>query len=222
MRVFIMRGVSGSGKSTLTKEIGNQLDGIEVVSADHYFQLPRIDVPDRSNDFLWRVPPASDAPYDFDPAELGYAHAYSMRAFIAALEDGDDVVVDNTNTSAVEIAPYLLVAQSYRAEIVIIHVKCDVATAIARAAHGAPSHVIEAMAARLEEPLPPYWPREIAVWGDMPLDVFRDLSEMPDAGGSSILQNVNGVTSVVYDDAPYAGHQDDNGNWIYTRQALIV
>lgn len=222
MKVFIMRGVSGSGKSTLAGKIA-AVTGGEVVSADAYFHLPKASGTDRDGGQF------PDREYDFNPSELGYAHAYSMRRFIAALAarrsglpDGADVIVDNTNTTAPEIAPYLLVAQSYRADVVIIQVRCDVATAIRRATHGAPSHVIEAMSARLAEPLPPYWPQEIAVDGDLPLDVFEDLSEVPAAGGMSILETRGNVTSVVYDDAPYAGYRDDGGDWVYTRQAIVI
>ena len=217
MRVIIMRGVSGSGKSTVAGKVAAAATGGAVVSADEYFHLPKAGGRDRDGG---QIP---NRGYDFNPAELGYAHAYSMRRFIAALQDRNDVVVDNTNTTAQEVAPYLLVAQSYRADVTIIHVRCDFDVACKRNVHDVPKGAISGQLHRLtNETLPEYWPREIAVWGDMPLDVYSDLSDVPAAGGMSILETRGNVTSVVYDETPYAGHRDDDGAWIYTRQAIVI
>jgi hypothetical protein len=162
--------------------------------------------------------------YDFNSAELKFAHAYCMREYLNALHDGiaHTITVDNTSTTWGEISPYVLVAQAYRAQVVIVNVQTDVETAISRNVHDVPAGAIRAMAERLLEPLPPFAPTAVNIWGDMPLDIFGDLSEVPAEGGLSILEDRGHVASAVYDDAPYAGHQDDDGNWVYTRQAIVI
>lgn len=224
MTVYIMRGVSGSGKSTLAAKIA-AITGAAIASADDYFRLPARGGRDRDvQGARWdyeKNAPAQPGPYDFNPAELGFAHAFCMREFLDGLRWGS-VVVDNTNTTAIEIAPYLLAAQAARQEVYIVHVRCEAHTASVRNTHGVPSHAIQAMADRLEVALPGFWPREVAVYGDFPLDVFATLADVPAEGGMSIQQSVGAVTSLVYDPAPYAGYEDEEGQWIYTRQAICL
>ena len=105
-RVIVMSGVSGSGKSTYIERIlpkGN----FKIVSADYYFTN-------------------LDGIYTFNPAELSKAHAACFRNFIAALESLVPlVIVDNTNTTSEEIAPYMLgaAAFNYEAEIITLGVR---------------------------------------------------------------------------------------------------
>lgn len=91
MKVIILRGPSGSGKSTYAARIeAESLDlTCLVVSADKYFIQP-------------------DGTYKFDPTQLGNAHGVCLKWFLLGLQqDTDTVIVDNTNCSLVEIAPYL-------------------------------------------------------------------------------------------------------------------
>jgi predicted kinase len=148
--VFIMSGISGSGKSTYIKE---HLPHTLVVSADH-----------------------SKGEYRFDPTKLGEAHGQSLRLFAEALADVregiplgsnlartmpfpyDAIVVDNTNLTALELAPYVALANAYgiRPEIITLHV--DVETAHARGQHNVPLRTVEHMYATLaKRQLPSYW-----------------------------------------------------------------
>jgi len=88
--VTILRGVSGSGKSTIANML-TQL-GAVVVSADKYFIQPF-------------------GGYVFDPAKLKQAHEYCYDMLRMELLSGNDVIVDNTNTTEKEIAKYLEFAQ---------------------------------------------------------------------------------------------------------------
>lgn len=108
-KVVVLSGVSGSGKSTAARKLWNELEPgtyCKVVSADDYFMV--------------------DGEYQFDVSKLSDAHGACFRSFIHAISPGVSdyhlVVVDNTNTTAVEIAPYILGAQAYgwEAEIITI------------------------------------------------------------------------------------------------------
>ena len=91
-QVIIMQGISGSGKSTKAHEIAEKHSaiGCRVVSADDLFTI--------------------NGTYNFDPTLLGEAHKQCMRSFLAALQNPEVglVIVDNTNTTLVEMAPYYL------------------------------------------------------------------------------------------------------------------
>ena len=215
MKVFIMRGVSGSGKSTIANKI-TTVANATVVSADHYFKLPKAGGRDRDGGQM------PDREYDFNPMELGYAHAYCMRKFIEGLASGVDVIVDNTNTTWAETASYASVASAYRAETVIVNIWADPEDAVSRNVHGVPESAIRSMAANMKEPLPPFAPSGLNVWSDLPCEVFGCLSEVPAAGGMSLGRRVGGVQQVLYDEAPYAGHEDETGAWVYTRQAIVI
>ena len=137
--MIILRGISGSGKSTYARE--NYPEEV-ICSADDFFTV--------------------DGEYCFNPSMLSEAHTQCFRTAIFGLQSRLDIVVDNTNTSIWEIAPYVLLAQAFGAEIEIIRVDCDPAVAAARNTHGVPSGAVFAMAARME-PLLPFWPAETVV-----------------------------------------------------------
>jgi predicted ATPase len=147
--VIIMQGVPGSGKSTYARRLRDVGCGLgittRIVSADDYF----VD---------------GDGVYRFDPGKLGTAHAVCMRAFLDELRAGacDGIVVDNTNTTAIELAPYMAVAASFGAPAKIVRMECDVNAASQRNVHGVPHDKILAMYDRMvTERLPPYWKFEV-------------------------------------------------------------
>lgn len=143
-RVIVMSGVSGSGKSTRAQKLVASQNDSTIVSADNFFI-------------------AQDGVYRFDHSKLSDAHAACFRAFLSALQRNVKlVVVDNTNTTAVEIAPYILGAQSHFYAVEIITVMCkkdsDVMVAAKRNSHGVPFEGVRAQHLRLvQRRLPPFW-----------------------------------------------------------------
>jgi predicted kinase len=135
--VIIVSGIPGSGKSTFVR--GYCPNG-EVFTADAF--------------------PGLYVDGELQPALIGPAHQWCLRNFTQRLVSGAPLlVVDNTNTTAVEIAPYAALAQAYGAELEILTIECDVETGLTRNTHGAPREVVETLAKQLaERELPPWWP----------------------------------------------------------------
>lgn len=152
MKVFIMSGISGSGKSTFVNSIVQAHENIEymtegtgswntsVVSADDYFY-------------------DKEGVYRFDVTKLGDAHGACLKAFIEAVQYATPVIiVDNTNTTTEEIAPYYAIAAAYGYEIELVNVTCSPLTASKRNEHGVPFQACAAMAERIRNRrLPPHW-----------------------------------------------------------------
>lgn len=139
MKVTILCGASGSGKSTWVKNLGD--DGVLVVSADHYFMR--------------------NGEYHFDFRKLPEAHNQCLRGFSErlvahCLAGGDShLVVDNTNTTVAEIAPYYALASAYGAEVEI-----RVFSGEYENVHGVPEKSVKAMrerVAKLRDSAPPWW-----------------------------------------------------------------
>lgn len=132
-QVVVMQGVSGSGKSTMASRIAADAgDGAVIVSADDFFMV--------------------GGKYKFDPSRLSYAHAMCFKKFLDALAAGARVVVvDNTNTSAAEISPYMLAAAAYGYDARILSIECRPDVAALRGLHGVPAGAIRAQAARIND-----------------------------------------------------------------------
>lgn len=127
-RVIIMRGIPGSGKSTQAKKYGGL-----VLSADNYFIGP-------------------DGVYRFNPARIGDAHTACMRGFLDAIElEHPIIVVDNTNTTLMELNPYRLVGLANGYSIEVVRVVCAAAKAAARNTHGVPFDTVMRMAKHFED-----------------------------------------------------------------------
>lgn len=136
--MIILMGASGSGKSTHAKTLG-----LVSFSADRFFM--------------------QHGEYRFDPAQLGTAHA---RCFCGAIEEvryesgshsPKDVVIDNTNATIAEIAPYVALAQAYGYDVEFRVFDEFPYQNI----HGVPEATVAAQRARLQKTLlewPPYWP----------------------------------------------------------------
>lgn len=145
-QVIIMLGVSGSGKSTYAMNLMSRENtcakSLARVSADFFF--------------------SKSGSYIFDPAKLGEAHAWCFRNFLDELRGKTElVIVDNTNSTPMEISPYMLGAQAFGYEAKIIRVLCSPRLAYERGKHGVSLASIEACEARIRESqLPPWWALE--------------------------------------------------------------
>lgn len=134
MRMFILVGAPGSGKTTWA---ATQVGGV-ICSADHFFT-------------------AADGTYRFDPAGLGYAHSFCFRDAVEAVQDKCRVVVvDNTNTTLVEIAPYVALGRAYGYEVIPL-----VFSGTYKNVHGVSDQQVLAARARIADTLnawPRFWP----------------------------------------------------------------
>ena len=152
--VIILSGISGSGKSTYADELCERKytgKNICTVSADHYFMI-------------------LDS-YYFDPKKLGRAHAQCLRNYTEALlggraDEADVIIVDNTNTTVVELAPYVALASAYEAKVTLVTVEVGPETAAMRNRHGVPLITIQAQADNLRKRnCPRFWDIEyINIW----------------------------------------------------------
>jgi predicted kinase len=139
-KVTIMRGVPGSGKSTCAKMLQSLESNTIIASADDYF----LDL--------------ETGEYKFNPSKLGVAHTSCYLKIIVALSEGKNVIVDNTNITNWQIAPYIMHAAAMGHEIEIFEVKnkLTVKELAERNIHGVPEQSIKRMMGQYEELLP-HW-----------------------------------------------------------------
>lgn len=141
MKIKILCGVSGSGKTTYARSLGN---GVEICSADSYFE--------------------DNGEYMFEARRLPEAHAACLRRFVEFVTHPCKctkcVVVDNTNTTIAEIAPYAALALAYGYDLEILVFQAHAEVAAARNVHSVPFNTVAQQAARLRatcDELPPWW-----------------------------------------------------------------
>lgn len=143
IKIIILQGLPGSGKSYHAARIAEEEDAL-IVSADIFAGLYTED-PD-------------GGPPSFDVTKLGDAHGACLRHCIGAVQDAGSVVVDNTNTTPLEVAPYVAVAQAFGCEPKLVLVDCGTEKAFARQKHGIPREGFDAMCERLAQFDPaPHW-----------------------------------------------------------------
>lgn len=127
-KVIVMSGVSGSGKTTHAHHLmQNYLDSIGINPRTHEEYHKYLD-PNSDSNHLAKVSAddyfiGEDGVYKFDPTKIGLAHDKCFYNYIEALQFKIEfVVVDNTNCSNEEIAPYMLGASAfgYEAEIITL------------------------------------------------------------------------------------------------------
>lgn len=143
LEVVLMRGISGSGKSTY---IRNNFPTYEVCSADDYFM--------------------KEGRYVFYPQLLGKAHATCLKRFMFLIEGGvTSIVVDNTNTTVLEMAPYMAIAAAFERKARIITLYTDIAVANHRNVHGVSLSTNEQQLKKIleaDKQMPSWWVQEKA------------------------------------------------------------
>lgn len=147
-KIIILQAVPGSGKSTYAKK---HWPDAKVVSADAYFMV--------------------DGEYRYDERKIGEAHRSGLREFVGWVTASPVyrppvVVVDNTNLTRVEMAPYADLANAFGWEVEVHSFIIDVEIAIRRNTHGAELHKWEVLAEKMEPPMP-YWGKHVMhTWWD--------------------------------------------------------
>jgi predicted kinase len=144
--VIITSGVPGSGKSTWVQNYikdNNLSDSSLICSADSFRMVDGNYVFNRENE------------------KQGLPHKQCMKMFLDAFyggKDFDTVFVDNTNTTAMEMAAYYSVASAMGCAIKIITVEANIEECIKRNVHSVPARTIKDMAERIERrKFPEYW-----------------------------------------------------------------
>lgn len=162
-KVVVLSGLSGSGKSTYARNLILDHLGIKVGDEVTLDQILAV-MPDDDQRCTISYCSADryfmkDGVYNFNPAELPAAHSSCILAYVSALlEEKELIIVDNTNTTAVELSPYMALAPAYDYEVEIITLRCSLAMAAERNVHGVSERGVEAQWVRLNSrELPPWW-----------------------------------------------------------------
>jgi predicted kinase len=99
MKLILMRGVSGSGKSTVARELA-QLENSVICSTDDYFMV--------------------EGKYVFEPRMIGANHSRNQERARDSMKNRIPlVIIDNTNTQAWEMIPYVQAALEHGYQIEI-------------------------------------------------------------------------------------------------------
>ena len=128
LTLTIMRALPGAGKTYHATRIAAET-GAGIGSADTFPGL--------------YGPADENGRPTYNVALAGSAHGACFRHAVESLQSGQSVIVDNTNLSLDEIAPYILLAQAYQAEPKVLTVACDPEVAHARNTHGVPWAVVK-------------------------------------------------------------------------------
>ncbi|XP_048387390.1 NEDD4-binding protein 2 isoform X2 [Stegostoma tigrinum] len=97
--LILMRGPPGSGKSTLARMLVQQGPNGIIFSTDEYF--------------------CRNGRYQFDSSLIGKAHEWNQKRAREAMEKGySPIIIDNTNTQAWEMKPYIAMAMKQNYNVV--------------------------------------------------------------------------------------------------------
>lgn len=134
--LWILRSVSGAGKTTLAQTLQEHLPNSVAISADDYF---------------YQLGSDGAMNYNFDASKLGEAHN-ECKAYVEEymIDDFDNIIVHNTNTTEKEIKPYTDFAEKYGYKVISLvvenrHGNNDV--------HNVPQEVREKQEQRLKDSL---------------------------------------------------------------------
>ncbi|XP_048389163.1 NEDD4-binding protein 2-like 1 isoform X1 [Stegostoma tigrinum] len=135
-RLYLLRGLPGSGKTTLARNLKHQFRDAVILSTDDYFIR-------------------EDGSYLFQKYLLDEAHEWNRgRAKSAMRQRRSTIIIDNTNTEAWEMKPYVNMAQENGYEVKFREPdtpwKFDIRKLTRINSHGVPRETIERMKERYE------------------------------------------------------------------------
>ena len=137
VKCIIVSGVPGSGKTYYAETISGKHDPahVGIASADSFV------------DYSKEVRP-----------QLPRAHQECFLTALALLEDKTPlVIIDNTNLSGIEIAPYYLMAEAHGYEVEVLRISCPPEVAFERQQHGVPADIFDKMVLAFNK-------RDVAPW----------------------------------------------------------
>ena len=146
-QVYILCGPSGCGKSSYADNMlmTKHVDNMVVLSTDDLFL-------NEHNQYV------------FDATKLGAHHAANMHRFITACQvDVECIIVDNTNISNLERAPYYQVAKAYGYQVSIVLFNPrpldykDIQALAVRNKHKVPLATIRRQCEKFEPEIPLFW-----------------------------------------------------------------
>lgn len=139
MNIFILQGVSGAGKSTYANRLLGESPEGAIVSADECFMV--------------------GGRYQYDPSKLGDAHAECLRRFmILTAMRRSPIIVDNTNATVAEIAPYYAIGEACGYRVEVVRIECDPRVAAARGLHGVSAQkILRAHSTMMRQDYPRRW-----------------------------------------------------------------
>ncbi|XP_020383615.1 NEDD4-binding protein 2-like 1 isoform X1 [Rhincodon typus] len=135
-RLYLLRGLPGSGKTTLARNLKHQFRDAVILSTDDYFIR-------------------EDGSYLFQKYLLDEAHEWNHERAKSAMRLGrSTIIIDNTNTEAWEMKPYVNMARENGYEVKFREPdtpwKFDIRKLTRINSHGVPRETIERMKERYE------------------------------------------------------------------------
>ncbi len=149
MEVIILRGIAGAGKDTWIRNLVKTTEKtLEVCSADDYQMIL--------------------GKYCYIKENQKEAHRQCFLKFLKFAEhpgnqrDLDFLIVNNTNTTVWEIAPYYRVAEAFDLPVKIVRIHCELVTGFRRNQHNVPAETVLRQWRNINtEILPHHWIEEI-------------------------------------------------------------
>ncbi len=183
LMVIILRGITGSGKSHIVDILMGKNKMWEEHSDDiqkdcewaQYVlglrkEMKSVYIEKGISPMVFSADHAftdKDGKYNFDARKLPEAHAACLLGFTHQISTDPlrrDLIVDNTNCSVIEVAPYAALAAAYAQPLRIITLLHDVEDCAKRNTHKVPTKNVirqyQSLMASMEA-WPPWWPQDV-------------------------------------------------------------